>query len=40
MADPEHFRKLERAYKAARCNEYYRPDITITDGARSSRPMS
>jgi uncharacterized protein (TIGR00369 family) len=33
MADPEHFRRLERAYRAARCNEYYRPDLTITEGA-------
>jgi len=37
MAGQEHYRKLERAYRAARCNEYYRPDLTISDGAADVR---
>jgi len=28
-----HFRRLERMYLAARCNEMYRPSITIAEGS-------
>jgi uncharacterized protein (TIGR00369 family) len=30
---PEHWAKLENAYHAARCNEYYRPRLRISQGA-------
>ena len=29
----EHYRKLERMYLAAPCNEFFRPRITISEGA-------
>jgi uncharacterized protein (TIGR00369 family) len=32
LSSPEHFRKLERLYLAARCNAYYAPGITISEG--------
>ena len=31
-AGEEHFRKLERMYAAAPVNEYFRPQIVVTDG--------
>jgi uncharacterized protein (TIGR00369 family) len=33
MIDELHFRKLERMYLSAPCNEYYQPQITISHGA-------
>ncbi len=32
MPQEEHFRKLERMYAAAPCNEYFRPRMTISQG--------
>jgi uncharacterized protein (TIGR00369 family) len=32
MASEEHFRRLERLYAAAPTNEYYRPEIRISEG--------
>ena len=32
MPGDEHFRKLERLYGAAACNEYYRPTIRVGEG--------
>ena len=32
MAGEEHFRKLERLYLAAPTNEYYRPEIRVSEG--------
>jgi uncharacterized protein (TIGR00369 family) len=32
MSDEEHFKKLERLYQLANCNEYYSPKITISKG--------
>jgi uncharacterized protein (TIGR00369 family) len=29
----EHFRKLERLYQRAACNEYYAPVLTVSEGA-------
>jgi uncharacterized protein (TIGR00369 family) len=31
MSRETHYRKLERMYVDARCNQYYRPDIRISD---------
>ncbi len=44
MIDSEHYRKLERLYLSAPCNEYYTPEIRISEGAaeiviRVSRKM-
>ena len=33
MTTDEHFRKLERMYGKAPCNEYYSPELTISKGA-------
>ena len=33
MITEEHFRKLERMYSRAPCNEYYSPKLTISEGA-------
>jgi uncharacterized protein (TIGR00369 family) len=33
VIDEEHFRKLERMYSRAPCNEYYSPRLTISKGA-------
>ena len=33
MSTEEHFRKLERMYGKAPCNEYYSPKLTISNGA-------
>jgi uncharacterized protein (TIGR00369 family) len=33
MSTEEHFRKLERMYGKASCNEYYSPKLTISKGA-------
>lgn len=33
MPDDLHFRKLERMYLSAPCNDYYRPQISISRGA-------
>lgn len=32
MKEEEHLRKLERMYRSARCNGYYRPRIAISKG--------
>lgn len=32
MANDGHYRKLENMYLSARCNEYYRPSLTISEG--------
>ncbi len=32
MIDEEHFRKLERMYHGAPCNEYYAPVLTVSEG--------
>lgn len=32
MPNTEHFRKLERMYAAAPCNEYYEPELSIEEG--------
>ena len=32
MSEENHYRKLERMYVHARCNEYYAPHITVTKG--------
>lgn len=32
MTGEEHFRKLERMYHGAPCNEYYAPIITVSEG--------
>ncbi len=32
MSTEEHFRKLERMYSRAPCNEYYSPKLTISEG--------
>lgn len=32
MNDKEHYRKLERMYASARCNEYYTPILTVAQG--------
>jgi len=32
MSNEEHFRKLERMYNRAPCNEYYSPKLTISKG--------
>ena len=32
MIDPSHYRKLERLYLSASCNEYYSPTIHISEG--------
>lgn len=37
MQAEEHFRKLERAYLSAPINEYYKPDLRITEGAARLR---
>lgn len=33
MTDEEHFRRLERAYLGAACNQYYAPTLTVSQGA-------
>lgn len=33
MPDESHYRRLERMYQTARTNEYYRPSLTVSDGA-------
>lgn len=33
MISEEHFRKLERMYGRASCNEYYAPKLSISEGA-------
>jgi uncharacterized protein (TIGR00369 family) len=33
MGNEEHFRKLERMYGRALCNEYYSPRLNISEGA-------
>jgi uncharacterized protein (TIGR00369 family) len=33
MTDEEHFRRLERAYSSAACNQYYAPTLTVSQGA-------
>jgi uncharacterized protein (TIGR00369 family) len=33
MGNEEHFRKLERMYGRASCNEYYSPKLSISEGA-------
>jgi len=33
MSDEEHFRRLERMYASAPINRFYRPDLTVRDGA-------
>jgi uncharacterized protein (TIGR00369 family) len=33
MSHQEHFRKLERLYQRALCNEYYAPVLTVSEGA-------
>lgn len=32
MPNADHFRKLERMYAAAPCNEYYEPELSIEEG--------
>ena len=32
MSAEEHFRKLERMYQRALCNEYYAPTLTVSEG--------
>jgi uncharacterized protein (TIGR00369 family) len=32
MSGDEHFRKLERMYHGAPCNEYYAPTLTVSEG--------
>jgi uncharacterized protein (TIGR00369 family) len=32
MSREDHFRKLERSYHRARCNQYYVPALTVADG--------
>lgn len=32
MIHEDHYRKLERAYRDARCNEYYAPALQISEG--------
>ena len=40
MSTPEHFRKLERMYLSAPVNEYYAPEIHISEGqAQVSIPV-
>jgi uncharacterized protein (TIGR00369 family) len=40
MADEDHFRKLERMYLSAPVNEYYAPEIQISEGwARVTMPV-
>ena len=40
MSSPEHFRKLERMYLSAPVNEYYAPEIHISEGqAQVSIPV-
>jgi uncharacterized protein (TIGR00369 family) len=33
LSSEEHFRKLERMYGTAPCNQYYSPKLTISEGA-------
>ena len=33
----DHFRRLERMYRAAPANEYFRPDISIEEGTAEVR---
>jgi uncharacterized protein (TIGR00369 family) len=33
MTGQEHFERLQRAYQAARCNDYYAPTLTVSQGA-------
>ena len=33
MPSDEHYRKLERMYAGAPINEYYRPTLTVSEGA-------
>jgi uncharacterized protein (TIGR00369 family) len=33
MTDQEHFRKLERSYQSAACNQYYAPVLNVLHGA-------
>jgi len=33
MTDKEHYKKLEQMYASASCNEYYSPELTVSEGA-------
>ncbi|HPJ67140.1 MAG TPA: PaaI family thioesterase [Desulfobacteraceae bacterium] len=32
MTDKEHYKKLEQMYAFASCNEYYSPELTVSEG--------